>query len=140
LQVIELQVCYSLFAALLCGQPLRRFKMASNTVQSVVGRFLRNPHRDEFMVLNPWMDITVAAIVFFRRYTANKFQYASYRDLPNQTNEQCQEYLAAYLSVNNLKWWQIPVSQKQCKGIRPETLARYAALVAEQADLYLDVP
>jgi hypothetical protein len=110
--------------------------MPSNTVQSCVAKFLRNKHRDEFLALNPWMDLPTAAIVFFRRHTARKTSYASYRDIPSSTSD----YLPAYLAVSNLSWWQIPVSQKQCAGIRAETWARYAALIAELSDQYQDVP
>ena len=114
--------------------------MHSNTVQSCVAKFLRNKHRDEFMALNPWMDITVAAVVFFRRHTSHRMAYATYRDLPNQTDDQYREYFAAYSQQLFKHWWQIPVSQAQCARIRTETLAKYAALVAEQADQYLDIP
>jgi hypothetical protein len=114
--------------------------MPSNTVQSCIAKFLRNKHRDEFMALNPWMDITVAAVVFFRRHTSHKLAYATYRDLPNQTSVENEKYFAAYLSVNNLKWWQIPVSQKQAFNIRPATLAKYAAIIADLSDQYQGVP
>jgi hypothetical protein len=106
--------------------------MPSNTVKSVVARFLRNKHRDDFMALNPWMDLPTAAIVYFRRHTSHKFSYASYRDIPNQTDDQYKEYFAAYSQQLFNKWWQIPVSQKQCAGIKPDTLARYTEILAKQ--------
>ena len=91
--------------------------MSNNTVKECVAKFLRNKHREEFLANNPWMDITVAAIVFFRLHTAYKLSY-------------CVEY-ARWYEMIELKWYQIPVSQKQCAGIRADTLARYAGYVAE---------
>jgi hypothetical protein len=113
-----------------------------NTVQSCVAKFLRNKHRDEFMALNPWMDITVAAVVFFRRHTSHKLAYATYKDLFKQDMSAAhhEEYIRGYYSVDNLKWWQIPVSQKQCAGIKPATLAKYAGIIASLSDQYQDVP
>jgi hypothetical protein len=117
----------------------------SNTVKSCVAKFLRNKHRDEFMALNPWMDITVASIVFFRRHTSHKTWYASYRDIsddfkhvgnPESTDKvayqaEWDQYNKAAWAAIKLHWWQIPVSQKQCAGIKPATLARYYAIIQE---------
>ena len=127
--------------------------MPSNTVRSVVARFLANKHRDEFMALNPWMDITTAAIVYFRRHTAHKTSYATYQDLPRETyvvnhvvtnKEAYYAELAAYNAAAwaaiKLHWWQIPVSQKQTAGIKPVTLAKYAGIIASLSDQYQDVP
>ncbi len=127
--------------------------MPSNTVKSVVARFLRNKHRDEFMALNPWMDLPTAAVVYFRRHTAHKTSYASYQDLPRETyvinhevTNKAAYYaeLAAYnkaaLAAERSHWYQIPVSQKQCTGIRPATLAKYTGIIADLSDQYLDIP
>jgi len=103
------------------------------------------------MVLNPWMDITTAAIVFFRRHTAHKTAYAAYRDLPTETyvvdhkvvdevayRAELAEYNAGAWASMKLKWWQIPVSQKQCTGIRADTLAKYAGIIEDlSTDPYL---
>ena len=127
--------------------------MSSNTSESCVAKFLRSKHRDEFMALNPWMGITVAAIVFFRRHTSHKTQYAAYQDLPRETYvvnhevtnkaayyAELAEYNKAALAAERSHWWQIPVSAKQCARIRPETLSKYATLVASLSDQYLDIP
>ena len=110
----------------------------SNTSASCVHKFLRSKHRDEFMAANPWMDLTTAAIVFFRRHTAHKTAYAAYREINIETHYEA--YLAEYKNEYLLKWWQIPVSQEQCKGIRPETWNRYNSLIINSADRYLDIP
>jgi hypothetical protein len=113
-----------------------------NTVQSCVAKFLRNKHRDEFMALNPWMDITVAAIVFFRRHTSHKLSYGSHDDLlfPTDRADIHSKYVKAYQDNSLLHWWQIPVSQKQCAGIRADTLAKYKNIIADLSDQYQDVP
>ena len=128
--------------------------MPSNTVRSVVARFLGNPHRDEFMALNPWMDITTAAIVYFRRHTAHKTWYATYHDLaydfkhvgkPDSTDKaayqiEWDQYNNAAWAAMKQHWWQIPVSQKQCECIRAETMEKYRAIIAELSDQYLNIP
>ncbi len=96
-----------------------------NTVQSCVAKFLRNKHRDEFMALNPWMDITTAAVVFFRRHTSHRANYC-----PKLSEfENYGEYWDMF--EDSPKWWQLPVSQKQCAGIKPATLARYYVIIQE---------
>ena len=111
--------------------------MPSNTVQSCVAKFLRNKHRDEFMALNPWMDITVAAVVFFRRHTAYRMSYASYSDICSLQDPS--NYWKTFYEQVKGKWWQIPVSQKQAFNIRPATLAKYAGIIASLSDQYQDV-
>jgi hypothetical protein len=104
--------------------------MPSNTVQSVVARFLSNKHRDEFMALNPWMDLPTAAIVYFRRHTSHKLSYGSHDDqfVPGESYD---KYVKEYQDNSLLHWYQIPVSQKQCAGIRPATLEKYYNVIQE---------
>jgi hypothetical protein len=115
----------------------------SNTSAACVHKFLRSKHRDEFLAANPWMDLTTAAIVFFRRHTSHRMAYASFIDLKpvkGSEREAYEPYHAMY-DVQRVKhWWQIPVSQAQCKGIRPETWNRYNSIIINSADQYLDIP
>jgi hypothetical protein len=100
----------------------------SNTVQACVAKFLRSKHREEFMANNPWMSLPVAAVVFFRRHTAHKTSYATYREI--DINLHSARYLAEYRKVYLLPWYEIPVSQKQCARIRRATLEKYNDIIA----------
>jgi hypothetical protein len=102
--------------------------MSNNTVEAVVTRFLGNKHRDEFMLANPWLDLTMATIVYFRRHTSHKTWYATYKDLSYKDPE----YFKQAMIAEKNKWWQIPVSKAQVAKIKPETHFKYTALIADQ--------
>ena len=119
----------------------------SNTVEAVVARFLGNKHRDEFMLANPWLDLTTATIVYFRRHTSHKTWYATYKDIsltfkcPGKPDQgEWDQYFKAWQETDLLHWWQIPVSKAQVVKIKAGTHVKYAALIAELSDQYLDIP
>jgi hypothetical protein len=115
--------------------------MSNNTVEAVVARFLNNKHRDEFMLANPWLDLTTATIVYFRRHTSHKTWYATYKDIDHKRGiAEWDRYFKAWQKTDLLHWWQIPVSKAQVAKIKPETHFKYAALIAELSDQYLDIP
>jgi hypothetical protein len=86
--------------------------MPSNTVENVLKRFMKNPHREQFMKENN-LTLAQAAVVFFRRHTNSKMWYAGNN----------------WLEHNMKRWWEIPVSHVELPRIKAETLAKYQAIV-----------
>ena len=99
----------------------------SNTVEACITKFLCSKHYEEFMANNPWMSPEQGAVVFFRRHTAGKYAYHP----AHSEFEHYGDYLASILP--NLKWYQIPVSQKQVAKIRQRTLEKYADMMQDVA-------
>lgn len=93
----------------------------SNTVESVVARFLKNKHMQQFIVDNN-LTIEQAAVVYFRRSTAYKRSYAPY--LPVTSIKELWEH-------NGTPWWGIPVDPNKVAKIRSTTLAKYRIIIAE---------
>jgi len=101
----------------------------SNTVEACITKFLCSKHYEEFMANNPWMSPEQGAVVFFRRHTAGKMAYASYKDLPNETQTEWDHYISEARKQAANNWHQIPVSQKQVAKIRQRTLEKYASFI-----------